>query len=399
MALRFSRRDFLMTLPAVAAGGAATAQEQKPTRVRRGEMVYRRLGRTEMMVSEIGLGGSPIAPEPVFAKAIERGVNYADTSEFYDGGNSERIIGKMIQGRRDKFLVATKGMALKVLPPSRADLIRRAEDSLQRLRTDYIDLYMIHAASKPEHLTHEEVLEAFAKLKKDGKIRFAGASLHGNVAQMATTLIESGRYDALDLPYNIYSSVASEKGKKYDAYLAKSGIESILSLAKKKDIGVVAMKSMAGGEFQKLDGYLTDRTTLPQAKLKWVLRNDAVATVLSELRTFQILEENLAVIGSGLTRREEEALMRYAQATSPLHCRMCGTCQESCPRGIAVSDIQRFLAYHDGYGRREDARRCYAHLPQRRRVSHCADCGRCESVCPFGVAVRQRLRRAEEALG
>jgi len=361
-------------------------------------MVYRRLGKTGLMVSEISLGGSPISPEPVFAKAVEMGVNYADTSAFYSAGNSERTIGKMMKGRRDKFHVATKFKPLKITPFTKEGVIREAEKSLKRLDSDYIDIFMIHAASKPEHVTHEAVLAGLAQLKKDGKIRFAGASLHGQIIETAKALMNCGCYEVFNVPYNAYARKKLEKGRKYDDTLKRTGIEELLALAKKNDIGVVAMKSMAGGQFQKLDRYLTGTTTLPQAKLKWILENDAVGTIITEMPTFDILEENLAVVGTGLTRRERHALLRYVKATSHLHCRMCGTCQEHCPNGIASTDIQRFLGYHDGHGKRQLARSLYAALPPRARASHCRNCGKCEEVCPYGVVVRERLRRAEEVL-
>ncbi|MEW6354926.1 MAG: aldo/keto reductase [Planctomycetota bacterium] len=396
---RFSRRDFLRTVPAtLIAASTLTAQETKPRRVRKGEMVYRRLGRTELMVSEISLGGSPVPDEMIFGRTIERGVNYVDTSEAYSKGNSEQTVGKMMKGRRDTFHVATKCHPQRLRPPTQEGVIAMAEASLKRLDTDYIDIYMVHGASKPEHLTHEAVLAAFDKLKKDGKIRFTGASLHGTLAEMGKVLVECGHYDVMNIPYNVYNTVNVKKGESYDDYLHRSDIEGVLALAKKHDVGVVAMKSMAGGNFQKLDKYLTENTTVPQAKLKWILENDAVGTIVSELLNADILKENLAVVGAGLTRREREALYRYAEATSPIHCRMCGTCQAVCPNGVAATDIQRYLAYHDGYGKSILARRSYAALPRSAKASQCRGCGTCERSCPYGVAIRRRLRRAERVL-
>jgi len=399
MARTFSRRDFLKASSAtVVAGGTVLGQEGKGKRVRKGDMVYRRLGRTDLMVSEISLGGSPAPNEMLFGRAIARGVNYIDTSENYEKGNSERRIGKMMKGRRDKFHVATKCHPRRLRPPTKEGIIGMAEASLKRLDSDYIDIYMVHGASRPGDLTHEAVLDAFAQLKKDGKIRFTGASLHGKVPDMAKALIECGHYDVMNIPYNVYQRVKSEKGKKYEDYLKRTGIEDVLALAKSKDIGVVAMKSMGGGSFQKLDRYLTGDTTVPQAKLKWVLENDAVGTIVSELLNADILKENLAVVGTGLTRRERSALYRYADATSSDHCRMCGTCQEACPNGVATTDIQRYLAYHDGYGKRTLARRSYAALPAGARASRCRDCGACEQACPYGVTIRQHLHRAMQVL-
>jgi hypothetical protein len=112
-----NRRDFMKVSAIGLMGtqmmleGCASFQPKTtrvPKRIRKGNLYYRRLGRTDMVVSEISLGGSPVPPEPVFRKAIEMGVNYFDTSAFYSNGNSERKIGKIIKGRRDSFYVTTK---------------------------------------------------------------------------------------------------------------------------------------------------------------------------------------------------------------------------------------------------------------------------------------------------
>ncbi|MHC4946367.1 MAG: aldo/keto reductase, partial [Planctomycetota bacterium] len=266
----------------------------------KGALKYRRLGRTNLMISEISLGGSPVPPEPVFKKAIEMGVNYVDTSSTYSNGNSERIIGKMIKGRRDRFHVATKfhpGRKYK----TRKGLIEEVEGSLSRLETDYIDVLLFHGAKSPEWPLNEEVLAAFELLRKQGKIRFTGVSCHNDPVGVLTPLIESGHYDMITLGYNAYSGELVEKDKVYKDYLKRSGIEKVIALARQKDVGVLAMKTMAGGERQDLAAFRKEGVSLPQAKLKWVLQNASINGLITEMTSFEMLEENLAASSRPMT--------------------------------------------------------------------------------------------------
>ena len=375
------------------------AQQKVIKRVKKGSMYYRRLGRTGLMISEISLGGSPIPPEPVFRKAMEMGVNYVDTSSSYSNGNSERIIGRMIKGQRDKFHVATEfhaaeGGSIKSTP----ELIQEAEGSLKRLDTEYVDIFLVHGASSSELLMSEEVLAALDQLKKDGKARFTGVSCHRDSVNVLTPAIESGKYDMISLAYNPYFGSYVEECEVYDNYLAKSGIEKILALAKQNDVGVIAMKSVAGGDRQNLEAFRTEGVSIPQAKLKWVLQNDAVTAAITEMVSFDILDENLAVSGMEMSSTERKVLSEYVKATSVDYCRMCGTCLWHCPSKIAIPDIMRCVAYNDEYGKTSLARSEYRKLPKASTFSGCNQCGICEIVCPYGLQIVQKLCNAHQIL-
>lgn len=142
-------------------------------------MEYRKLGRTDLTVSSIGLGavtfGREIDAETSFAimdHAVERGINLFDTAEAYAKGRSEETVGQWISksGKRDKIVLATK-----VTPPlGKARMIAAAETSLRRLQTDVIDLYQLHAFDKNTPL--DETLDALSQLVTQGKVRYLGCS-------------------------------------------------------------------------------------------------------------------------------------------------------------------------------------------------------------------------------
>jgi len=360
-------------------------------------MNYRKMGKTGFKISEISLGGSPVPSEAVFKKAMELGVNYVDTSSSYMNGNSERRIGKMVQGNRDKLHIATKfhpGRWYK----TKEELIQEVEGSLKRLNTDYIDILLVHGASDPDILQKDYVLEAYEKLKNQGKIRFSGVSCHKDPVNILIPAIKTGHYDMISVAYNVYSGTKIEDGIIYKDYLKDSGIEKVINEASAHNVGVIAMKVMAGGERQDLSVFKDKTTSIPQAKIKWVLKNPKVSAVISEMVTFKILFENIAVSGSKFSPKEEKTLYQYVKKTSDNYCRMCGTCTESCPLDIYIPDILRYFLYYKSYNKLKEAKLAYKNLPDKNKVSSCIECRECERKCPYGISILKNLKTAERYL-
>lgn len=395
-----NRRDFIKL--SAGSAWALPAQipnifsSQKEKRIEKNGMVYRKLGRTGIDISEISLGGSPLPDWVLFRQIIDRGVNYIDTSTTYQGGNSERQIGRLFKEvKRDKIHVATK-FHLRG-PWSTESITRSVDGSLRRLNSDYIDVLMIHGAENPDHLTDPRVLEAFHKLKKEGKYRFSGLSCHSNHHEVVEAAVRCGHYDVIQLGYNVYDI---EKGENpintYPDYLQTSGLRSMISLAYSKRIGIIAMKALkVGGKRQDMSKYITPEGTIFQAMLKWVLINSHISSVVTEILTFSQMEEDLAVPGKTLTSSERKNLYRMVAETGKSFCHMCGTCQKNCPLNIPTTDILRFLFYYEGQGKKKFARRQYNSV---QTGTTCNDCRTCEEVCPYNLPVRQLLSKARLVL-
>jgi len=363
-----------------------------------GQMKYRRLGRTNMKISEISLGGSPVPAEAIFRRAIERGVNYVDTSSSYMNGNSERTIGKLLKDYPNKFYVATKFHAGRKGYDTKEALEKEFEGSLKRLDVDCVDILMVHGARTPDILANDDVLNLLEKFKKQGKTRFTGVSCHHNPVDVLTAAVKSGNYDMISVAYSAFSGSLVQKDGVYEDYLLRSGIEQLINLAKKHDVGVIAMKTMAGGNRQDLAKYREKGISLPQAKLKWVLENKYVASALSELLTFDILEENLAVCGAPLYPKEKMALIDHVTSFSSKYCRMCGQCVKACPIKIAVPDILRYALYYTDHGKTSLAKKKYKMLPVESRFNNCNHCGRCLNACPNRLPIIQLLQSAHQVL-
>ncbi|MBM4081875.1 MAG: 4Fe-4S dicluster domain-containing protein [Planctomycetes bacterium] len=388
----FTRRNFLAQLAALACASRSASAKPAPG------MAYRTLGRTGLKVSEIACGA---VGEAVLRRALDLGVNYVDTAPCYYGGDSEREIGRVLKGRRDEVVLATKFQRVhfKDIKPPPKDYLESVEGSLKRLGTDRVDIILYHEVALPERAEDEDVLEAFDKLKQQGKARFLGLSTHSTRrVEIADAALATGRYDVLMLTHNPFDL---------------PGSETILRKAEAQNVGLVAMKAVGffarwgnrrenpkyHEKMKELHKRGGKKLSLEQTAIAWALGDPAVASVALTMRNMKEVEANVAVAGQKLTLLERIEFQRFACSLAGEVCRWCGACQAACPQRIAIPDIHRFALYFHGYGERERARHEYQRLPVSQRASACHGCGRCEQACPNGLPVRAWLAQARATLG
>jgi len=179
-------------------------------------------------------------------------------------------------------------------------------------------------------------------------------------------------------------------------------MEQAVATAAKANMGVVAMKVMAGGSHRaKADTALGQKLTQPGAMLaalKWVIKNPNVTTTIPSITDMDQLDENLSAMGNGLSKTEEKILAAHLEQIRPLYCSMCGECDGQCRKGLPVHDVLRILTYADGYGQFALARERYLELAAEHRAVRCGNCDDCTVDCPKGVRVRERVERAQELL-
>lgn len=288
-------------------------------------MKYRKLGRTPLSISEVGFGGWAIGgtgygptrdddSHAALLKAYERGVNFFDTADTYGHGHSEELIGKFLKEiSAGEIVIATKAGwdfyrgdgSRKNFEP---DYLRFACDqSLKRLGLEAIDLYQLHNPSR-ELIQRGEVLETLSGLKKSGKIRFIGISIHRPEEGMAA--IRDGRVDALQVVFSLLDQ------RMRDTLLVEAGKSHIGIIVREPlACGLLTGKYGPGHEFVKGDHrrrwsrekfeldlqkierikqvILSDRILLPQAALEYVLSFRAVSTVIPGAKTADQVIQNL----------------------------------------------------------------------------------------------------------
>jgi uncharacterized protein len=405
------RRDFLRTLAAGTAaatacrtntavppkgtGAIASSRASEPGRIVKDDMVYRRLGRTGLFISEICLGGSPLPDERLLFRLIERGINYLDTSESYENGNVERLTGRAFKTfGRDKIHIHARFHLIK--ESTEATIMESVEKSLQRLGTDHVEILGIHGVEDPADLTDERVLGAYTKLKQQGKFLFRGITCHSNQHVVIPAAVGSGLYDMIQMGYNVFDIRETEKDvKTYSDYLGESGTRKLVDLATAADVGIIAMKVLkVGGRRQELGRPIPGGPTIFQAMLKWALADAKIASVVTEILNERQMEEDLAVVGRPLTVADRRLLHAHVAANARDYCNFCGLCQAACPAGIKTAQLSRCLVYAEGYEKAERASALINGIARSGGFPACRDCGACEKACPYGLAVRDRTRRA-----
>jgi predicted aldo/keto reductase-like oxidoreductase len=379
VSLNRSRREFLQAGLALPAAGLVsssilnTAFQQAPPKI-----VYRTLGKTGLKVSGVGYG---IGFEPVTAvveRAIDYGINYFDTSRDYR--DSEKIFSGVIKGKRDKILIATKSPSSK-----KADILRDLDTSLKTLGTDHVDIWHLHARDTPARIP-DEAVEAMAECKKSGKARFVGFSCH-DPNNMADFLIKTRVFDVMQTTYSF--AIGS--------YYRDAAIKKL----HKAGIGVIAMKvvvALTGQHLTRADNPPARTGEGPLAGIKWVLNNPAIGTTVPFMQTISELDMNVRAMSEPYTPADEKLLYVLNEQIRPLYCRMCYQCKGQCPKGLPVTDVLRFLAYHDFCRDYRQAAMNFRGLSKEVRDVRCSDCSVCAIECPNGVQVRDRLMRAQQLL-
>jgi aryl-alcohol dehydrogenase-like predicted oxidoreductase len=352
---------------------------------------HRRLGRTGWQVSDIILGTSRIegdGGERIAREAIDRGVNYVDTSPDYSGAGSEQAMGRAIEGRRDGLFIATKFCTpIGHLPPGTpvAKYKEAVEGSLQRLGTDYVDLIHIHSCDEVDRLMDENVHLAFDELKQEGKARFLGVSTHTpNLVEVAGTAIDSGRFDVMMLAY-------------HHGLWAPLG-EIISRARREQDMGIVAMKTLKGAKHRGLMDFEPYADSYAQAALKWVLANPDVSCAVISFFEPQHVDEYLRASGGRLSDEDLAVLRAYDERVAGSYCGPhCGRCLGSCPEGLPIHDVLRQRMYFEDYGWEKEGMRLYSALEKNAAV--CASCSApCTGSCPVGIPIQDRMVRAHELL-
>ena len=341
--------------------------------------VYRTLGRTGLKIAIISFGAM-LTPEPEVMKiAFDHGVNYVDTARRYMGGKNEEIVAKALKGNRDKVYVATK---ISPASTSKENIFKDVETSLKALETDYVDVIQLHnLTGREDRIFNPEIREALVRLKEQGKVRFFGVTTHKNEAE-------------------VLHALADDKDRFFDTALVKYNFKSdaqtkqAIARAAQANIGIIAMKTLAGGYATDVLGPFSPY----QAAIKWVLQDQHITATIPGMRDLAQLREDIAVMRTRFGYLDNFILKRYGAAVQPYYCHLCGKCEATCPKGVAISTINRCLMYAEAYKSPVLARSTYHEIPSSLSASVCLDCSDCVARCINKLDIPVKMERARKLL-
>jgi predicted aldo/keto reductase-like oxidoreductase len=286
------------------------------------------------------------------------------------GGRNEEMVGKAFQGKRDKVYLQTK-----VHAHDEQRMRASVERSLRRLRTDYIDVLVWHGHNSTDEVSDRELFEFMEKMKKEGKIRFSGFSSHSRMAPLLREAAQCGYHDVALVSYNFTHS---------------KDLKEAVAMAAKAGVGIVAMKTQAGGYTkEKMEGL-----TPHQAALKYILRDPNVAAAVPGVTAIEQIEECAAVMGTSFSQRDLEELKTYQAFLRNRICTLCGGCTGECSYGVPYGDLLRAVMYHDGYRNEPLARETVKGSVLRQIWQHCSECSPCTAVCRRGLQIKEQIHFA-----
>lgn len=394
---KLSRRDFLKAAGAVSVGSILTGFDPL-TKASEGsqKVPVRPFGKTGINVPILAFGGSLDTSMSllVLRQAFNWGVTYWDTANTYMGGKSETGIGKYFEKYpedRKRIFLVTKSHAWTL-----NGLSRDLDLSLERTRTDYIDLFFIHSVRSINDLD-DETKKWADKKKSQGKIRFFGFSTHSNMEACMLGASKLDWVDGIMMRYNFRLMHTDEMKRAVEA-CTKAGI------------GLTAMKTQGGGQVNtssdtelKLAGrFLQKGFTDAQSKLKAVWDNPNISSICSEMPNMTILMSNVAAAldKTKLSTLDMELLRQYARESRSHYCAGCADiCESSIQGNVPISDVMRCLMYARSYGNPQRAKIRFQKLPEiTRRQITLKDYSLAEQRCPQKMAISKLMKEAVDEL-
>ena len=380
-------------------------------------MNYRRLGKTELMVSEIGLGGEWLERHNTDeCKAIidlceEKGINILDC--WMSEPNVRSNIGAAIRGKRERWYIqghigSTWQNGQYVRTRNLEQVKPAFEDLLTRMGTDYIDLGMIHYVDQEadwNQVVNGPFLEYVFDLKKSGVIRHIGMSTHNPL--IAKKAAESGfvemilfsinpAFDLLPASEDINTYFADE----YDANLGGIAPEraELYKVCEQNDVGITVMKGFAGGRLFDEKRSPFGVTLTPVQCVHYALTRPAVCSIMCGYDTKEQVDAAVAYE----TSSEEEKDYASVLANAPLHsyrgeCTYSGHCKP-CVSDLDIAMINKFYDLATMQPKVPATVQSHYELLEH-KASECIGCQACESRCPFGVPLAERMKKTAELFG
>jgi len=378
-------------------------------------LLYRTLGKTNEKVSALGFGcmrlpiidgdTTKIDEEEaikMIRHAIDEGVNYVDTAYPYHGtgmgtgGQSEPFVGRALKdGYREKVKLATKLPSWLI--KNREDMDKYLNEQLERLQTDTIDFYLVHALGTGtwENLKKLGISEFLDAAIKDGRIKYAGFSFHDKLG-VFKEIVDYYDWSFCQIQYN-YLDENFQAGKEGLLYAAARGLGAVIMEPLRGGKIVKNLPETVMSAFAKAD---TQRTPAEWA-LKWIWNHPEVSVVLSGMNMMDDVKENISIASEALphslTEKELEIMNTVKNVFNErikVNCTACEYCMP-CPVGV---NIPKNFTYYNEYSlfvtpeTEKSLKSIYSVVSEKERADKCVECGKCESHCPQAIKIRQELK-------
>lgn len=340
--------------------------------------------------------------ERMLDRAYAAGINYYDTAYPYHGGESERVVGRVMKKYdRGSFYLATKLPCWLVKTVE--DVDRIFNEQLEKLQTDYIDFYLVHALNKDRFrdMVNIGCIEKLEQLKEEGKIRNLGFSFHDNY-EAFEKIINYRDWDFCQIQLNYMDANEQEE-------FQQAGMKGY-RLTEEKKVPLIIMEPVKGGSLASFPEDITHmfRSLDPAASiasfaLRWVGSLPNVKVVLSGMSTMEQVEDNLKTFGQfkPLSQKESETIDKVvALINSRIQngCTGCGYCMP-CPAGVNIPQNFRIWNVYHMYRNYNMVRdRWEKGVGEEQKAKNCIKCGKCEKACPQKLSIRADLERVQADL-
>lgn len=392
------RRTFLKTTGAagaslaVSSGLASNVLASEAAKDAAKTVPTRTMGKSGIPVSILSFGGIDWSTnQNLLRLGFDLGITMWDTSDRYQDGKSELGIGEYFAKypeNRKKVFLCTKATE-KADPQQIRDALNQ---SLERMKTDYVDLYML-SMMQGVPTGAKELMEEF---KKEGKVRLVGFSSHLGNDQVVAQSIAMGWVDVLMITYNYILMQKDEIQKQIDD-CAEAGIGLIAIKSQGKTPGNTETQEALTATKHFMDkGY-----TLEQAKLKAVWSDERIASICSAIESVTVLKDNVAAATDNvkLSANDIKVFEMLAQGECRHYCQGCGKCLLAMGKASRIPDVMRYMMYYNSYGDRDRARGLYRELPEDlRKALASRDYSPAESVCSHGLRIGKIMRDASTLL-